>query len=67
MHQVSQIVQVRHVVANIAHASSARTDVLYPEGYEEAIESDHGTGLPLEPDHEGRVLHAASMSGGRVI
>jgi uncharacterized membrane protein len=40
LHHVSLMVQVSHVAANIAHATLARTDVLYPEDYDEGRASD---------------------------
>ena len=58
LHHVSQMVQVSHVAANIAHATLARTDVLYPDGYETAMENDGGTDLldSWRSDEPGRVL-----------
>ena len=58
LHHVSQMVQVSHVVASIAHRTLARTDVLYPEGYEEAGESHHGDELldSWRSETPGRVL-----------
>ena len=45
LHHVSQMVQVSHVVASIAQRTLARAEVLYPDGYQEAGETDHGAEL----------------------
>lgn len=58
LHHVSQMVQVSHVVANIARATLARVDVLYPDGYAPMAEGDRGSG-----SHDS----SASQGPGRVI
>ncbi len=45
LHHISQMVQVSHVVARTAYATLARMEVLYPAGFAEAGESDHGAEL----------------------
>jgi uncharacterized membrane protein len=58
LHHVSQMVQVSHLVASIAQRTLARAEVLYPDDYQEAGESDHGSELldSWRAQAPGRVL-----------
>jgi uncharacterized membrane protein len=68
LHHVSRMIQVSHVAARIAHATLARVDALYPDGYAEPaaeLESDEllsewrverpGAVLPSRPGYVQRV------------
>jgi len=58
LHHVSQMVQVSQVVANIAKATLARIDIIYPEGYGKASETDSSSDLrdQWRLQEPGRVL-----------
>lgn len=58
LHHVSQLIQVSHVTATIAHDALARTDELYPDGYEEPV-----------PDADGDALLASwrTAEAGRIF
>ena len=54
LNHVSQLIQVSHVTASIAHATLARTDILFPDRYGEAAEEERASsccavGAPRRP------------------
>lgn len=60
LNHVSQMVQISHVTANIAQATLARTDVLYPDDYRASVEPEPADELleSWRSQPSGRVLPA---------